>query len=348
MRRTVIAALALLLFAFPALAKRRAVLPGAAGHCVTGFLAREAFPFAMAIDAQHVYWLDEEFGALRRAPRLGGAPQVLASIDSWVPFALAVDETNVYIAALPVEAFSSPVPGSILSVPKNGGVLRVLVSGVATPFDVEVDATHVYWVAAGTIDFDDQSVAPDGRIERARKDGTGRETLAGELSAPLDLELEGNVVWFGQTGIAEGDGTVGLYTVAKTGGTLRTVDDDTAVARLALTPSTVIVFGGTETIGNALFAVARDGSFVRTLRVDDAIVSGAQVAGGVAYYIIDAEFKNELWSIPISGGTPSLVQGDLYYSDAFVIDGCAAVVGVLPGDLARVRLPGAPAAAGAP
>ena len=145
------------------------------------------------------------------------------------------------------------------------------------------------------------------------------------------------MLWFGQTGLAKGDPTVGLYNVPKAGGPLRTIDDETASARLALTPTTVIVLGGTDTIDNALFAIARDGSFVRTLRVDDFIVSGAQVADGLAYYIAEGETGNELWSIPISGGTPSLVRDELYFTDAFLIDGCTAVVATDGGDLVRVR-----------
>jgi hypothetical protein len=143
MRRPALFAMALLLAALPVSAKRRAVVAGAPGHCRTGILT-SAFPEMLAVDADFVYWIDEFQTSLLRVSKNGGRPQRLAFLENWVPLSMTVDDTHVYLGVLPAEALFSPRPGNILAIPKNGGTLSSVVSGVLSPFDVEVDATHVY------------------------------------------------------------------------------------------------------------------------------------------------------------------------------------------------------------
>jgi len=332
-RRLGLCFLAVLLLANPLLAKRRAVTPGAE-RCVIGPIAILAYTTLLATDAQHVYWLDD-FGYLLRVSRLGGEVEELALFEEYVTLSMVVDATHVYVSALPLEAFFRPMPGVILSVPKGGGVPAVLISGVPTPFDLEIDATHLYWAAAGTLDFDQGTLAPDGKIERALKNGTGRQTLAGDVSAPLDVALEGDLVWFGQTGLTEGNETIGLYTVPKVGGTLRTINDDVIPAEIALSPTTVFAYGAGASSDNALFAVARDGSSVRQLVAGDEIVGGLHAVDGRLYYVTEEVEANSLRWIAEGGGTPVLVRDDLYYTEDYAIDGCAIVMGTAGGELVR-------------
>jgi hypothetical protein len=332
-RRLGLCLLAVLLLANPLLAKRRAVTPGTE-RCVVGRVAILAYTTLLTADAQHIYWLDD-FGYLLRVPRLGGEVEELALFEEYLPLAMVVDATHVYISALPLEAIFRPTPGMILSVPKGGGVPGVLISGVASPFELEADATHLYWAAAGTLDFEGGTVAPDGKIERALKNGTGRQVLADNVSAPVDVALEGNLVWFGQTGLADGNETIGLYTVPKVGGTVSTITDDVIPAEIALSPTTVFVYGASEAADNALFAVARDGSSVRELIAGETISGGLQAVDGRLYYVTEDEEAHSIRWIAASGGTPTLVRDDLYYTNDYVIDGCAIIMGTAEGELVR-------------
>ena len=311
--------------------------PGAPGHCLTGTVSNDAYAFLLDEDGQHVYWVDDSDGTLRRAPIGGGAELQLAALSGWIPLSMTVDDSNVYIGALPLAALASPMPGVILTIPKSGGTLAVLVSGVLTPFDVETDATHLYWAASGTFDIPDETIAPDGRIERSLKNGTGRQTLAENLSAPLDLALQEDGVYYGETGLAEGDETVGVYVVGKSGGAVTTIDDDTAAGYVTVAGDDVVVWGGDAQVQNALFVIRKDGGGKRTLVQDDFLGSGARVSDGVAYYLVEGEAANELWSVPVSGGTPARLRGDVYFTDDFEVDACAVTVGTESGRVERSR-----------
>jgi hypothetical protein len=334
-RRLGVCALAFLLCVTPLFAKRRAVTPGAPGHCITGRVAILAYVVRMAQDATHVYWIDDG-GYLLRVPRLGGDVEELALLEEWLHLSMAVDETNVYIGVLPAEALFQPRPGSILAVPKNGGATQVLISGVQTPFAIETDATHIYWADVGTYDIQGGSIAPNGRIERALKNGTGRQTLADNLSAPADVLLEGDTLWYGETGLADGDETVGLYRIPKSGGTVTTVNTTVVSVTLSNAGDSILIYGANATAANALFVVAKNGSSVRTLVDDGSILGEQQVADGRAYYVTEVEEGNALWSVPLAGGTPSLLRDDLYFGEDFEVDGCALVFGTNEGELLRI------------
>ena len=143
-----------MLISVPAFARRRAVTPGDPAHCMTGTLAAGAYASLMAADDDHVYFIDG-FGIISRVPKSGGAEEMLTNpfedgLRDWLPMSMVVDATHVYIGALPVEAIFSPMPGAIFTMPKDGGVPGVLVSGVITPIALALDETHVYWASSPT------------------------------------------------------------------------------------------------------------------------------------------------------------------------------------------------------
>ena len=69
------------------------------------------------------------------------------------------------------------------------GATRVVASTIANPYQLALDETHVYWVAAGTVDFSGTTIktGTDGRIERARF----LITAIGPLSAPTMPDIAG-------------------------------------------------------------------------------------------------------------------------------------------------------------
>lgn len=338
MRRLLLFAIFVSLVAMPALARRRAITPGGPNHCVDTTLVEAMYAQLLAQDEQYVYVLNE-LSMLLRIPKLGGAPQELHfGFEQWLPLSMAVDATNVYIGVLPVEAFLSPRPGAILTVPKSGGALSVLVSGVLTPYQIETDATHLYWVATGTFDIMNQTIAPDGKIERMRKDGSGREVLAQDLSAPLGLALDGNDVYFGESGFAEGPESFGLYRVAKSGGAIATLNDRTSAGPMVLDGNTIVFLGINETAGGGVLAIEKNGTAPRLLYETELVQNSLRVADRRAYFLQESEGAgSELAWVSIDAPAAPVAALRELDGDDFLLDGCAAIVNTIDGDLVRRR-----------
>ena len=333
-------AVVLTLIAVPAFARRRAVTPGDPAHCVTGALATGRYATLLAADDDHVYYIDG-FGTLSRLPKSGGVEEMLTNpfedgLRDWLPMSMEVDATHVYIGALPVEAIFSPMPGAILTMPKDGGVPGVLVSGVITPIALALDQTHVYWASVGTLDFPSGSVAPDGKIERVTKDGATRETLAEDLSAPLGLALDGNDVYFGESGIADGDPSFGLYRVAKNGGEVATVYAAASVGPLAIDGNTIVIFGASEE-ANGILAIEKSGPpVIRELFASDLLGLGLGTADRRVYFLQHPEHTaGELAWVSIDAPSGAVVVSSRVDGDEFLLDGCAAILNTVDGDLVR-------------
>jgi hypothetical protein len=288
----------------------------------------------LAVDDDFVY-LVNEFAAIVRVPKSGGMPEELAEpLYDWLPFSMEVDDTTIYLGAIPVDGIFTPLPGVILSVPKTGGVVSVLASGAESPFALALDEEHVYWAAAGILDFSEGELQPGGKIERVRKDGSERRVLAGSLSAPLALVLDGNDVYYGESGLTSGDSSIGLFRVAKTGGAVTTIRGDVLVAGLALDGDTLAIGGETDEDGVGIFALAKQGGAPRQLVSDDSIGFALRAAGRRAYYVGEHD-ETELMSVSIDVPSAPRVVRTGIDGDAFVLDGCAVIVNTVEGNLIR-------------
>ncbi|HEX2059775.1 MAG TPA: hypothetical protein VHK90_03465 [Thermoanaerobaculia bacterium] len=311
-------------------ARRRAVSPGA-GRCSAGIVSFAAFPVLMASDGPYLYWLDEFGGEIRRTRVDGsGNPQLVGVIDDGLYLSMAVDDTHVYIGILPFEAFLEPRPGSILSVPKDGGTVGTLISGVNTPWDLEADGTHLYWAALGTLRLFEQELLPDGKIERARKDGSQRQALAEDLSAPFDVAVDDTDVYFGETGAADGDPTMGFYRVAKSGGPITTILDDTLAAAIDVAGNDIVFWGGNFTSGGGLFHMTRNGAEMRKLFDDETIVGAPRIFGGRVYFIAGEEESDTARIRRIDLANPddrTTVFEGVLTTDDFVVDECSVMFG---------------------
>jgi hypothetical protein len=335
-RRLWLCAVLLSLVALPVLARRRAITPRGPAECANATLVNATYADLLAADEQFVYLVDE-MGVLSRVPKLGGDVEPLADpLDDWLPLAMTVDDTRIYIGVLPVEALDMPLPGAILTVPKTGGVVSVLLSGVVTPAVLRTDATHLYWASTGTYDFDEGTIGADGKVERVTKDGQVRNTLANGLSAPAGLALDGSDVYFGQTGAAVDDGTVGLYRMPKKGGVVATIFDDVLTGPIVVDGDTIVFLGITET-GLAVLAVEKDGaSPLRTLYASDRIENGLHVADRRAYFLQSGDGPgSELAWVSIDAPAGAVAARLNVDGDAFLLDGCAAIVNTVDGDVVR-------------
>lgn len=332
-RRLVVVALLLFMVAPAAVAKRRAVAPPSS--CVVGTLVPATYANVLAADEQFVYFVDESL-MLARVPRLGGAVETLVeSLDPMLPLAMTVDATHLYISSFPIDFGGAQLPGSIIAVPKTGGVVEVLASGVDTAFTLVADETHLYWAAAGILDFDEGEIRPGGKVERMRKNGSERMTLASDLSAPLGLALSGGEVYFGESGLATGDPSVGLYRVAKSGGAITTLNDGILVVALGFHQEEVVVLGGTEEVGVGIFELdLATPTEVRTILEDESLSFNMQLAEGNAYVIAERD-ATELLAIDLDTPGPARVIRSGLDGDGFILVDCAAVVNTIDGDVIR-------------
>jgi hypothetical protein len=96
----------------------------------------------VAVDAQNVYWANENDGTIVQVPRQGGSVITLAT-SQLQPVAVAVDAGNVYWVTIS--------GGTVAKVPIGGGPITTIAMGESTPCDIAVDATSVYWVSSGDL-----------------------------------------------------------------------------------------------------------------------------------------------------------------------------------------------------
>jgi hypothetical protein len=331
-------ALALLVAASSLTARQRAVTPGASGHCVTGVIAKERPGKLLVADDSYVYWINALENALYRVAKTGGRPERVARLEHDFADSMAVDDMNVYLGVQRYDANFAPLPGAILSIPKSGGVPVTLASGLGLTPDVHTDATHVYWLDSGMPDPNTAALVTPGKIERARKDGTGRETIASNLSAPFEMALDDDTVFFGEGGTTVGSRTLGLRAVPKSGGAVRAIENEIIVWQILPMGADLVVAGYITSDTQAIYVARKDGGGVHTLIESKNFGGSFSVFDGIAYYFLREREENVLWSVPVTGGTRALVRNGLsIFTIDFDIDACAITVATAGHTIERIK-----------
>ena len=106
-------------------------------------------PFAIALDHEFVYWVDQgdsDLGRVMKVALEGGEPITLATIPGSDPFAIAVDKTSVYWA----NGVNSN-DALVLKVGLEGGTPVTLAPGTRSVSGLAVDASGVYWAGHDTV-----------------------------------------------------------------------------------------------------------------------------------------------------------------------------------------------------
>jgi len=336
-------ALLLLCFVVPqafADGKRRSTLPGR-GNCTYGVLDKNLAISAIAMDATHVYYVDDFLSAVYRMPKNGGARTKLAELATSFADAVGitdmiVDDTNVYLATLPFSTGDILPPGDLYAIPKNGGTPRTIANGVVFVAQLAADATHVYWVSVGTVNVRSGQVLSDGKVERVRKDGSSRETLANGLSAPLSLVVDDASVYFAEAGVAVGNTSSGLRRVAKGGGLVVHVNDDYFIAYMTPAGDDLVFYGGNDETGG-IMRMPKTGGAAQLLAFEEFVESAPRVTDRYVYYLTfppSAE-TDSLMRVPLAGGTPELIRFADSAEGEFEVDECGVYIGTIDGKLVK-------------
>ena len=121
----------------------------------------------VAVDSSHVYWINTNTGAVRRANLDGSNLQDLISGDlALATGGVAVDASHLYWTSYA----GGPTAGTVRRANLDGSNPQAIVTGQAAPFGIAVDASYLYWTNSG-----------DGTIWRASLDGTSAQsTVQGE------------------------------------------------------------------------------------------------------------------------------------------------------------------------
>jgi len=268
------------------------------------------------VDDTYVYFTDSANGIFRM-PKNGGDPQTLAILPDNFITVLAIDDTTVYALTIGDDNLTL---GSCWSVAKTGGTPKQLAATILTPFELAVDANYVYWVSIGT-PTDDGFLA-DGKVERIRKDGTGRTTLASNLNVPVMVATDGTTVFFTETGLSPANSSAGLRSVPANGGTIRTLTTRPGVVGVTLSGNDVYFANLDFNTGGELLRMPKSGGTATSLAKGLDVVTHLVVLGDRLYYFN----SDDVWSIesiPLAGGPRHQIVGnaDLLVEE-FAIDDC--------------------------
>jgi hypothetical protein len=137
---------------------------GADGGGVVVPLAREALAGqvgGLSLSPAHVFWADTESGRVLSVPKSGGSTVVVAS-GLGVPRSVVYRDSFVYFSTDPtINARDAGNVSRIRVLDGNPvGAIEPLATARDHPWQLSVDATHVYWIESGA------------RIVRARIDGS--------------------------------------------------------------------------------------------------------------------------------------------------------------------------------
>jgi DNA-binding beta-propeller fold protein YncE len=189
------------------------------------FITVGATPDGVAVNASHIYWVNNFTGAIGRAS-LDGSHVRRSFITTGSPggFGVAVDGTHIYWAQNATgtiwranldgtgvdQSFITLPPGSIpIGVAVDGshvywtnqsantigranldgtGVRRRFITGAIGPTGVAVDGAHIYWANNG--------IFPDSTIGRANLDGTGIDQSFVAADNPLGVAVDrAHIFW---------------------------------------------------------------------------------------------------------------------------------------------------------
>lgn len=232
-----------------------------------------------------------------------------------------LDSTNVYWYEF--DPTLGDTGGSIRSIPKNGGQVMVVASGLSGVNDIELDATNVYWT-----EFD--IMAGNGAIKTAVKTGGTITVLATgtppngsncDVFFPIGLAVDSTYVYWS-------DQCFDIRRVPKAGGTV--VESGSpgsfpGVQRMAFDAAGTYLYFGTGSMPGSGEGVGRWPLSGPPQMLATGV--GSNVVGGMAldsnfFYgaSIDSTPNGNVFEVPIGGGAPIYVVPNLSDPQNVAID----------------------------
>lgn len=205
---------------------------------VTGGLSSELLtgldaPDQLALDGDQIYWIDSLDGGIRRAPKAGGAPVLLAPAGA-PPVsggAFALDASHVY--------WIDSGTASIRRVPRAGGNVETLVTGEPRAIAVAVTPVGVVWLRESSLSGGD--FADDGEIAIAPLGGGSATTLATGLILVHGLAADASHAYVTARGKFTGHSDQGTVSrVSLSGGPLQTLASGEANPEAILVDETAV------------------------------------------------------------------------------------------------------------
>ena len=171
---------------------------GACGHDCLGAACRKGMceplvvasglvePQAIAVDDSHVYWTTAG-GAVRRAPKVGGAVETLTE-EQDSPSTIVVDDKRAF--------WLNAATGAVMRQSKDGGGKPKLLSNGTGARGLAQDDASIYFCRK----------VKKGDVRVVQKMGGGPVTLAVKQSLPADLHVRGDTLfWSGFADAADDD-----------------------------------------------------------------------------------------------------------------------------------------------
>lgn len=244
------------------------------GRCFATVASNQSSPYGIAVDSTYVYWTNYATNeSVSKSFTSNFLQMKLASAQNF-PHGIAIDSTYVY--------WTESVAGNVKRVPIAGGATTTLATGLATPFNIVVDATSAYFTNG------------DGTVMKVPIGGGSTTTLATGQSNPFGIAIDSTSVYWtnaaGGTVMKAPLGGGAATTLASSQGTPYGIAvDATSVYWAAGSVRKTPVGGGAITTigGGSAVYVAVDATDVYW--TDNATVRKAPLGGGATTTLISGQ-----------------------------------------------------------
>lgn len=267
---------------------------GGSGGSGSGMTVADNVPHSLAVDATHVYWIEETTGIVARAAKGGGAREEVSGGDATSKW-LNVDDTSAY--------WNTSTANTVMKAPKTGGKADVLVNIMLSPnggHHLTQDATHLYW-------------GEMGEIIRVPKAGGNYEVVWNGSGSVGDLAVDDKNVYF-SNGFFVYFAPLGLMNPMEMG--LGSGELEAAKTFVLMSDTNVLACGVTAMKTTVVRSIPKPpamGMFTELGQIDgDPIEMAAD-----AQHVYCATTKG-IYRVPAAGGMPELMV------DSAVVSGFAA------------------------
>jgi hypothetical protein len=163
----------------------------------------QAHPTRLVLDSQSVYWINQGpeggDGTVMKVAKTGGTATTLATASGEQVTALALDGISLYWA------HSDGTSGTIAVMSASGGVSQTLVTDASWAGDLAIGADTIYWSRIGL----------GSGISSAIKSGGSPSSILDGASLVTFLRLEGNTLYFVDTGAGPQNGQIGALVLGE-------------------------------------------------------------------------------------------------------------------------------------